>query len=79
MKKDKKSCSEVLEIVKLQENGGPIGYRRDPNDCHKFYQCTQGKWISKTCPAKLYWNAETITCDWFTDKLCKNDIIPVLL
>ncbi|OZC12407.1 chitin binding Peritrophin-A domain protein [Onchocerca flexuosa] len=50
-------------------------YRADPMDCHKFYQCVHGKWVSKTCPSKLYWNAKKITCDWLYDNnSCRNHI-----
>ncbi|EJD75226.1 hypothetical protein LOAG_17593 [Loa loa] len=63
-----------------KESGGPNGYRADSNDCHKFYQCAHGKWISKSCPAKLYWNVEKTTCDWLPDNnYCKNRTTPVLL
>lgn len=63
-----------------KESGGPTGYRADPNDCHKFYQCAHGKWVSKACPDKLYWNMEKTTCDWLPDDdSCKNRITHVLL
>ncbi|VDK88648.1 unnamed protein product [Litomosoides sigmodontis] len=55
------------------ESASAIGYRADPNNCRKFYQCTHGKWIARVCPAKSYWNAEKTACDWSrNDELCKN-------
>ncbi|VDK49988.1 unnamed protein product [Gongylonema pulchrum] len=54
------------------ESGGPSGYRADPLDCKKFYQCAQGKWVSKKCPAALFWNPEKSVCDWPRNvSLCK--------
>uniref|UniRef100_A0A915Q686 Chitin-binding type-2 domain-containing protein n=1 Tax=Setaria digitata TaxID=48799 RepID=A0A915Q686_9BILA len=55
-----------------EESGDAVGYRADPIDCRKFYQCAHGKWVSKTCPAKLYWNMEKTTCDWpYNVESCK--------
>ncbi|VBB32854.1 unnamed protein product, partial [Acanthocheilonema viteae] len=77
---EKDSAIDDVRYGTCKESGGSIGYRADPNDCHKFYQCVHGKWISKVCPAKLYWNTGKVTCDWFPDnELCKNYIVPVLL
>uniref|UniRef100_A0AAF5PZY7 Chitin binding Peritrophin-A domain-containing protein n=2 Tax=Wuchereria bancrofti TaxID=6293 RepID=A0AAF5PZY7_WUCBA len=81
----KRRCERdsVIDGVKYEtckESGGPTGYRADPNDCHKFYQCAHGKWVSKACPDKLYWNMEKTTCDWLPDDdSCKNRITHVLL
>ncbi|VDM38304.1 unnamed protein product [Toxocara canis] len=49
---------------KERERSGPLGYRADPDNCQKFYQCAHGKWVSKDCPAGLAWNSDTATCDW---------------
>uniref|UniRef100_A0A0R3RZG0 Chitin binding peritrophin-a domain protein n=1 Tax=Elaeophora elaphi TaxID=1147741 RepID=A0A0R3RZG0_9BILA len=68
---EKDSAADDARQETCKESSGSIGYREDPNDCHKFYQCAHGKWVSKACPAKLYWNAEKITCDWLSDELCR--------
>ncbi|CAG9536064.1 unnamed protein product [Cercopithifilaria johnstoni] len=77
---EKDSVVDNAKHETCKDSGGPTGYRADPNDCHKFYQCAHGKWVSKTCPAKLYWNVEKTTCDWLPDnELCKNYITRILL
>ncbi|KAM3720705.1 Peritrophin-44 [Dirofilaria immitis] len=61
--KDNNVIDVMYDICK--ESDDSTGYRADPTNCQKFYQCVHGKWVSKTCPAKLYWNVEKTTCDWF--------------
>ncbi|KHN81110.1 putative chitinase 3 [Toxocara canis] len=64
------SCDNVgsrqldIENESCNERSGPLGYRADPDNCQKFYQCAHGKWVSKDCPAGLAWNSDTATCDW---------------
>ncbi|VDK44781.1 unnamed protein product [Anisakis simplex] len=47
-----------------EESGGALGYRADPSNCKKFYQCAQGRWVSKDCPPGLVWNSNAVVCDW---------------
>lgn len=79
--KKEKAQEVIVRFVSIQESADATGYRADPNNCRKFYQCTEGKWIARVCPAKLYWNAEKTACDWpANDELCKNyNIINVAL
>ena len=35
-----------------------------PNDCHWYFQCSNGEAYCKKCPADLHWNVELDTCDW---------------
>ncbi|VDM39679.1 unnamed protein product [Toxocara canis] len=50
-----------------QESSGPSGYRIDTENCRKFYQCAQGKWVHKDCPSNLVWNPTALVCDWPQD------------
>ncbi|KAI6179891.1 Chitin binding Peritrophin-A domain protein [Aphelenchoides besseyi] len=40
------------------------GYRRDRNNCAKFYQCANGNWIPKDCPSGTVFNTPLAVCDW---------------
>ena len=35
-----------------------------PNDCHWFFQCSNGVAYCKECPADLHWNIALETCDY---------------
>lgn len=52
-----------IQEEKCIENGNEFGYRADPFNCRKFYQCAHGKWVQKDCPGKLFWNKEKTVCD----------------
>uniref|UniRef100_A0A915BQ46 Chitin-binding type-2 domain-containing protein n=1 Tax=Parascaris univalens TaxID=6257 RepID=A0A915BQ46_PARUN len=54
----------IIASEKCNESGGLPGYRADPYNCQKFYQCAHGRWVSKECPAGLAWNSNVATCDW---------------
>ncbi|XP_055625359.1 chitinase-3-like protein 1 isoform X1 [Toxorhynchites rutilus septentrionalis] len=44
------------------------GFKRDPNDCSAFYQCTPGWQVNLTwritCQSGLYFDETTNTCNW---------------
>ncbi|VDM97760.1 unnamed protein product [Thelazia callipaeda] len=65
---DNRACLQYTATSMFEqtckETGDSAGYRADPLDCHQFYQCANGKWVSKTCPAHLFWNPEKTICDW---------------
>lgn len=55
------------------DNGGsPVGtcdpnepsLYPDPDDCTKFYQCSNGLEYLKSCPAGLHFNPFILVCDW---------------
>ncbi|KAH8271606.1 hypothetical protein KR018_010933, partial [Drosophila ironensis] len=46
------------------------GYVRDPEDCSKFYYCSGGNTHSFECPAGLYFDENTHTCDYFASVNC---------
>ena len=35
-----------------------------PNDCHWYFQCSNGVAYCKECPADLQWNVQLETCDF---------------
>ncbi|KAL4717053.1 hypothetical protein ACJJTC_016940 [Scirpophaga incertulas] len=49
-------------------NGCPIDWTVEKliphNNCHKFYQCWDGKLVVHTCPSKLYFSVEENRCEW---------------
>lgn len=40
------------------------GVYPDPDDCHFYYECISGTAIHRECPAGLYYNPNTKTCDY---------------
>ncbi|XP_078585736.1 uncharacterized protein LOC144867557 [Branchiostoma floridae x Branchiostoma japonicum] len=46
----------------------------DPEDCSKFYTCSNGKPTHMSCPADLYYNEKTDQCDYLQNVNC--DRIP---
>lgn len=56
-----------IEMEACKESPLPSGYRADPKDCGKFYQCAHGSWVPKTCPANLAFNPTIAVCDWPTN------------
>ena len=40
------------------------GFFPNPDDCHFFYQCSNGVAYLKECPGDLHWNSELDTCDY---------------
>lgn len=36
----------------------------DPDDCTKYYQCSNGLEYLKSCPAGLHFNPFNLVCDW---------------
>ncbi|EFX88960.1 hypothetical protein DAPPUDRAFT_310994 [Daphnia pulex] len=52
--------SPPVEFVCPSDNG----LYPNPDDCKTFYQCTGGKPYIKTCPTGLYFNPETLVCDY---------------
>ena len=56
----------LLASVRTQINNG-CSYtqlKRDPNDCNKFYQCSNGYEYPFECPATLVFNDKVQVCDW---------------
>merc|ERR1712136_167553 len=61
MKYDEKHC--------IDENGNPLNDKlfAIPGHCtHKFYQCSNGYRVTKTCPSKLVFNPVKNECDWWS-------------
>ncbi|MFH4982150.1 hypothetical protein AB6A40_008859 [Gnathostoma spinigerum] len=52
------------DSVECQESSTSSGYRADPNNPRAYYQCANGKWVHKNCPANLEWNSLAVVCDW---------------
>ncbi|VDN60257.1 unnamed protein product [Dracunculus medinensis] len=46
------------------ESSEKDGYREDPYDNNRYYQCAQGRWIHMNCPPNLVWNPDVAVCDW---------------
>ncbi len=44
--------------------GKPDGFHRDPNDPHKYFQCSGGRGFHFTCPEKLVFNEILNACDF---------------
>ena len=56
----------LLPCVNTQINNG-CSYtelKRDPNDCNKFFQCSNGYEYPFKCPATLVFNDKEQVCDW---------------
>ncbi|XP_072384948.1 uncharacterized protein [Diabrotica undecimpunctata] len=43
----------------------------DPDDCSKYYECNQGSKSLKSCPENLYFNPETLQCDYMDNVDCQ--------
>lgn len=51
------------------------GFYPNPENCTTFYQCTGGKPYLKSCPDGLYFNPETIYCDYLDNvPSCQEDL-----
>ncbi|CAG9790986.1 unnamed protein product [Diatraea saccharalis] len=46
------------------------------NNCHKFYQCWDGKLVVHTCPSKLYFSVEENRCEWAIEVDCSGREVP---
>jgi hypothetical protein len=51
-------------------DGNDSVYYPHPNDCHWFFQCSNGEAYCKVCPADLHWNTVLNVCDWPHDAGC---------
>ncbi|CAK1580890.1 unnamed protein product [Parnassius mnemosyne] len=45
-------------------------------NCSQFYKCCNGKPLSMTCPAGLFYNAYIELCDWPQNVQCGDRVIP---
>ncbi|KAF5306731.1 hypothetical protein FQA39_LY01489 [Lamprigera yunnana] len=41
-------------------------------DCSKFYKCSYGEKIEQDCYPGLYFNPDTLQCDWPENVDCEN-------
>ena len=46
------------------------GYYRDPDDCSKFYRCTESTQHYFSCPDGLLFNEDKLSCDFATSVDC---------
>uniref|UniRef100_A0A183C0Q6 Chitin-binding type-2 domain-containing protein n=1 Tax=Globodera pallida TaxID=36090 RepID=A0A183C0Q6_GLOPA len=46
------------------ESPGPQGFRSNGQNCAKFYQCANGKWVPKDCAKGTVFNPALAVCDW---------------
>lgn len=44
------------------------GFFRNPNNCHKFIRCSEGKTFKFDCPAGLVFNESLEICDWESEE-----------
>ncbi|MDR0334232.1 MAG: carbohydrate-binding module family 14 protein [Dysgonamonadaceae bacterium] len=49
---------------KEPHNHGAVIVLPNPNDCSKFYECSNGVPIPMDCPKHLYFCVEKLVCDW---------------
>ncbi|KAH7730210.1 chitin binding Peritrophin-A domain-containing protein [Aphelenchoides avenae] len=47
-----------------KESSGHAGFRRDPRDCSKYYQCASGKWTSMNCAPGTVFDDKLDVCNW---------------
>jgi hypothetical protein len=49
----------------------------NPDDCTKYYECSNGETIPFRCPDGLFFCPQSNTCDWLCDKECTYDCVAV--
>jgi len=52
------------------------GYKGDPANCSKYYQCVNGNYVSMSCGAGLNWNSKASYCDWPATAGCTTGTAP---
>lgn len=52
------------------DGSGEIVFFPDPDDCHSYYECSNGEPIHMSCPDGLVWNPELDVCDFNNPHLC---------
>lgn len=54
-----------IEVDQVNEFkcSSPDGFHRHPTNCNLFYHCANGRAYEKKCPAELYFNEKTLTCE----------------
>ncbi|KAI8498066.1 hypothetical protein Bbelb_240100 [Branchiostoma belcheri] len=82
------TCSHDGEAVfckagEFSCNGLPNGNYPDPEDCSKYYSCSNGIAYSMPCPAGLNYNEDIGVCDWpvNVDCACYDTVaeLPILI
>ena len=43
---------------------------QNPQNCSSYYRCTNGIAVIEHCPANLYFNVKTNSCDWYFNVNC---------
>lgn len=54
---------------------GKNGYIRDPRNCGKFYFCDKGDVFSFNCPSALYFDLNSLSCNYFDVVDCNNNTL----
>ncbi|XP_033113936.1 fibrillin-2-like, partial [Anneissia japonica] len=60
-------CSQVGQTGDFCSTKSAVGLYRDPLNCEKFYQCSNGYTYHHICPAGLVYNEATEKCDYHTN------------
>jgi hypothetical protein len=55
--------------------GDKVTYIADPDDCNKYYVCSNQVAVPMHCPPGLYFCNAKETCDWPDDEECKYDCV----
>ncbi|KAK0424632.1 hypothetical protein QR680_008760 [Steinernema hermaphroditum] len=55
---------EEEETEGCKESPLPEGFKPNPTDCGRFFQCAKGSWTPKKCKAGLVFNPAIAICDW---------------
>ena len=50
-----------------------VTYLPDPDDCNRYYECSNGVAVPMRCPDNLYFCSQKNSCDWIWDPECRFD------
>lgn len=54
-----------------------ITFRSHPHDCQGYFICAHGNLIQHSCAKEIYFNPETLQCDYARNVQCRLMIIPI--
>jgi hypothetical protein len=55
------------------QNDDIVIYLPDPDDCNRYYECSNGVAVAMRCPDNLYFCSQKNSCDWIWDSECRFD------
>ncbi|XP_065654202.1 mucin-3A-like isoform X1 [Hydra vulgaris] len=62
--------NEALSFKRVSNKCKSGSYYADPQNCNKFFICTNGRKLKFSCPSMLVWDSNFLTCLW-SSSTCK--------